>query len=98
MIMNASDKEDLRHVTLEIIALRHPTALTVSAIRRRAETEIDFKITDDDIDATLEFLRGLGLCRFEVDGLGTTKHWQATTNGVLANERGKIPSQPHTTE
>lgn len=96
--MNPTQKEDLRHVVLEIIALRHPTALSVSAIRRRAENEVDFKITDEDVETTLEFLRGLSLTKFETDGLGTTKHWQATSAGVLANERGKIPPPPHTTE
>lgn len=96
--MNPTQKEDLRHVILEIIALRHPTALTNAAILRRASPELDFKITGEDTDATLEFLRGLSLARYESDGLGTTKYWQATSAGVLANERGKIPTNPHSAE
>lgn len=96
--MNPRQNEELRHIVLEVLANRHPLAFEPHSIRRRAEPELDFKITDDDVTVTLEFLRGLGLVKFETDGLGSSKHWQATSNGVLANERGKIPAQPHTTE
>lgn len=91
--MITKEKEDLRHLVLEITALRYPVALTASAIRRRAETELDFPITDADIEAMLEFLRGLALCRFETDDFGATRYWHATSAGVLAHERGKLPEQ-----
>ena len=96
--MNPQEKQDLRHVVLETIALRHPTALSVNAIWRRVKAQLDFEITESDAEAALEFLRGLGLVKFETDGLGSAKYWQATSAGVLANERGKIPQRPHTAE
>lgn len=96
--MNPQQKQDLRHVVLEAIALRHPTSLAVNAIWRRVKSQVDFEITEADVEAALEFLRGLALARFETDGLGSTKYWQSTSAGVLANERGKIPEQPHSRE
>jgi hypothetical protein len=96
--MNAPQKEDLRKVILEVIALRHPTALTVQGIRRRAEPELDFKITDEDVTAALQFLKGLGLATVQYADLGSSQHWQCTSKGVLANERGEVPPSPHTTE
>lgn len=96
--MNPKEKEDLRHSVLEILANREGTALTARAVCRRAATEIDFKITEDDIEITLGFLKGLDLCKFTPDGLGSTKHWQITTAGVLAYERGQIPAPPHSAE
>lgn len=96
--MNAQQKEDLRKVVLEAIALRHPTALTISGIRRRVEAELDFKITDEDVEAALQFLKGLGLATVQFADLGSSQHWQATSKGVLANERGSVPQSPHSTE
>lgn len=96
--MNAQEKEEIRHVVLEALALRHPIALTVNAIWRRVKAQLDFEITEADVEAALEFLRGMGLMQSKTDDMGSTKHWQATSQGVLAHERGEVPKAPHSTE
>lgn len=86
--MDANQRELLRHVVLEILADRHPAALPPPAIRRRAAPELDGPITDADLMSALEVLLGLGHVTREIDPMGSTVYWQATSAGVLAHERG----------
>lgn len=88
--MNAEEKEDLRHACLSVLACRHPAALPVRAIRRKAADEVDFKIEDDDVAAACQFLVALTppLARVAPDPLGSTQYFVATPEGVLVIERG----------
>lgn len=86
--MNATQAETLRHLCLEILAARAHMALSRRAIRRVAAAEVDFKFTDDELDAAFTLLKDMGFVRKEPDPLGATEYWQATGAGVLAYERG----------
>jgi hypothetical protein len=92
--MNPHQNEELRHAVLEVLATRHPTALQTSSIRRRIEQNevLDFRITDEDVNAALMFLAGLTppLIEFRNDPLGSTKYASASSAGVLAYERGTL--------
>ncbi len=87
--ITASQKEDLRHAVLEFLTLRHPTASPARAIRRTIAREVDWNVAEEEVNAALELLEGLGLVRHELDNLGATKYWQATSAGVLAQERNE---------
>lgn len=91
--MNARDKEDLRHVVLETLYVRHPAPVTTAGVRRIAGREIA-ELSEADTEAALEMLRGLDLVKFEEDALGATKYWSATSAGILAFERGEKPKAP----
>lgn len=90
--MTPQQKEDLRHVVLEILVIREGTALTAHRICRIAANEVDFEPTDEDVVIVLKFLNALDpkLVAMESDPLGSTIYWQATPAGVLAQERGRI--------
>lgn len=92
---NAQEREDLRHVILEILVVRHPAALPPQAIRRRAANELDFALEDADVAAGLAILEDLGYAKREPDALGSTHYWSATAAGVLAFERGATSHTPH---
>jgi hypothetical protein len=87
--MNAQQNEELRRVTLEVLATRFPTALQVPAITRRINDAalLDFQATDDAVIGALEFLRGFQHVAVTMEPLGSTKYYAATSAGVLAWER-----------
>ena len=93
--MNAQQNEELRHAALEVLAVRHPTAHPLHAVRRRIDKDhlIDFRYDDDALNAALHFLAGLDLVVVNLDELGSTGHFSATPRGVLAHERGTIPNR-----
>lgn len=85
--------EELRHAVLEILATRgQQTALRVDRIRSRVGTGqyLESKITDEDVGAALMFLAGLKLVDLFHDPLGSTQYAKATSEGVLAYERGSL--------
>lgn len=92
--MTPGQNEELRHAALEVLATRHPSALATRSIIRRIEGDkmLDFKITDEDVNAALMFLSGLTppLVNFTRDQLGSTQYSAATSAGVLAWERGTL--------
>ena len=88
--MNAQENEELRHATLEFLAARHPAAYAAAAVQRRVSLEIGAKVEARDVEGALAFLEGKGYARHVTDGLGATKHWLATPEGILAVERGEF--------
>lgn len=86
--MTPEAKEDLRHAVLDVVALRHPAALTLRAIGRAVARELAGPLADEDVLAAAEFHVGLGHFKVEPDPLGSTKYYTATPAGVLAQERG----------
>lgn len=91
--LTALDKEELRHAALEVLVARHPTAHPLPAIRRHTSRAVAFKFADDDLQSALAFLVQCGLIITSRDGLGSSEYWVATSAGVLAVERGKVPDQ-----
>jgi len=85
--MNAAEKEMLRHAVLDVVALRHPNAMTVRAIRRAVAVEIGFPVELTDVESAAELQVSLDHFASEPDPLGSTKYYTATAAGVLAQER-----------
>lgn len=87
--MTAPQFEALRHAVNEVLATRHPTALSDAAIGRRivALQLVDFAFESSALRSALEFLRDKGLVRAQPDALGSTFYWTATAEGQLAYER-----------
>lgn len=93
--MNDLDREQLRHTILEVLADRHPAALSRKAVQNRAaEAELDFEVTLPDVLAALEFLKGLGHVVSIADELGASEAWQASSTGVRAMERERAKRIP----
>ena len=87
MILTNAQKEELRHATLEALAVRHPAALAPRQLFRAVKKDLPFLFEEDDLVAALETLRGVLFAEFTVDELGSTKYWRATSNGVFHFER-----------
>lgn len=96
--MDAEEKEILRHGCLDFLVIRHPAALPVRAIRRGLTREVSFEVHDNDVEAACQFLVGLGHAQPASDPLGATKYFSATSQGVLARERGMNPQPNQTRE
>lgn len=86
-MLTKDEKEMLREVVLEVLSARHPAALTLAGIARRASIEVDFQVSEEDAHGAVQLLSGLGLANREVDPLGSTPYWRASSAGVLAVER-----------
>jgi hypothetical protein len=85
--LDREQKERLRHIIRDLLAIRHPVALSAMQIRNKAAMETDFPVSTEDCAAAAEFLTGLGQLKNAHDNLGSTPYWQATPAGVLASER-----------
>lgn len=84
------ESEEMRRAVLEVLATRAPAAFPLSGVQRRIALGklVDGTPSEGELEAALEFLRGLDLVEFKHDGLGSSKYWNATSKGVLAFERG----------
>ncbi len=87
----SQEAQELRHAALEVLATRHPTALDLAAIARRIERDrlVDFTFNESQLDSALTFLMGRLYISMTHDGMGATRYWTATSDGVLAYERGR---------
>lgn len=86
--MTHEEKEILRHALLEVLAVRFPTAHNTRAIRRMVAREVAFPVAEEDVQRELMMLVGLKHASVTPDPLGSTQHFAATPDGVIANERG----------
>lgn len=81
-------KEECRHAVLDFLAERPRLAHCVSAIRRGVNRiGNDFK--DEEIAEAAELLTGLKLAECKLDALGSTRYYQATSEGVIQSERAQ---------
>lgn len=89
MTLNAEQKEELRQAVLQAAVIRAPAALTVRQLARAVKKELPFLFEESDIKAACEFLKGKSPALFEVqlEELGSTEYWRATSAGVLHVER-----------
>lgn len=91
--MTPADKELLRYAALEMLAAREGTAHQLPAIRRRVAAGLDFKFTDEELSAALDFQLQRGYLKYTFDPDGSSKWWQATASGILRIERGTTAPQ-----
>ncbi len=84
-----TERVELRHLVLEILAVRQRAALPLHTVASHVRTARGLETPAADVEAALVLLAGynppLVLAMF--DPLGNTRYWQATTAGVLAYER-----------
>lgn len=92
--LNDIQKEQLRHVVLEVLVTRSPNALNRKMILNRAAQEVDFSLDLTNIVTALDFLKGLVFVEMLPDEMGSSEYWKASTAGILAHERSKRPGQP----
>jgi len=87
-------REDLRMAVLDYLAGRCALVFDAPSIHRallsrRRDLESP---TLDQISEALTFLRGLGYVAAAPHKMGATLYWKATSDGILASERGSLPS------
>jgi hypothetical protein len=87
-------KEQLRHTTMAVLAIRHPNALTRKQVQNRVAMEVDFEVGLPDVVSALAFLKELGHVQSIPDEFGATEHWKATAQGVVTHERSQRPGIP----
>ena len=82
-------KEECRKEVRNWLAQRQALAFTNDTVRRRLNAEgNDF--TQGEVNDALVFLVGRKHVGVTPDGDGATPHYQATSEGVLAAERGGL--------
>lgn len=83
-------REECRRKVLGFLAERAAVAHHPKTIRRRLNDGHENDFTDDEIEAALAFLIHLAPPRAKAipEAMGSTLHYQATSDGVLAHERG----------
>jgi hypothetical protein len=88
--MTPEDNELLRLAVRDALYARQGTALPARGIRRRVATELDFEVTEAQVEAALDFWKSQPAAPqvlFDYDEAGSTKWWRITAAGVLAKER-----------
>ena len=83
--MDPARNSEVRKEVLAYLAERQGVSQTSATIHRRVNRENNFTIAE--VESALTFLEGMDLVEHEVDSLGATKYWQATSAGVLHAER-----------
>lgn len=76
-----------RHEVRRYLAERPVLAFSTTTVRQRLNSGHQGDWTDAEIEAAIQFLRGLKQIDAVQDGLGASKCYQITSEGVLAYER-----------
>lgn len=81
--------EDCRFAVRHHLAVRGGVAQDPSTIRRHLNRGGE-NFTLEEVGAACRFLVSLGHATEQVSSLGTTRFYQATAAGILADERGDV--------
>ncbi|MDF3129246.1 hypothetical protein P0Y35_08570 [Kiritimatiellaeota bacterium B1221] len=83
--------EEIRKTVLEYLALRPTGAFELSQITRMINMRgmLDIELEEKQVDEALVFLLGMDFVSVQHGGLGSSKHWQVTSPGILYHERGE---------
>ena len=79
--------EDCRYEVRHHLATRSTLARDVLTIQRSLARDSDYSL--DEVEAALVFLEDLGQIKSMPASLGSTKRYQITAAGQLAEERGE---------
>jgi hypothetical protein len=95
MSLSPREREEARWAVLRFLAERQAVALPADVLAQRINRTLllDVSLTPALVEELALFLEGMGLVEVRVDGLGSTKFYQATSAGVLAIERGALESK-----
>lgn len=80
-------RELCRHEVRRYLAERSTLAFAARTIRQRLNANRQADWAEDEIEKALKFLEGLEQVEGVRDGLGSTRHYEITSDGVLAYER-----------
>ena len=88
-MMNQQDREILRQRVIGYLATRQQLQFEAGSIKRSlvSRQNIDFEVSDSDIDQALIFGEGLEFVEHTVSEVGATIYWKATSKAVLEAER-----------
>jgi len=88
--MTTEQKEEARKLALEYLAERPALAFRVSALTAAIKRQHSLSFTDDDMTNALAVYESAGFVT-KLFGKGSSvAQWQATSEGVLALERGEL--------
>ena len=79
--------EECRYETRHYLATRSTLALDAGSIQRGLARTFDFSLAE--VEAALVLLVGLNQVQVNPAALGSTKYYQITALGTLAEERGE---------
>ncbi len=87
MISEQQRREECRREVRAFLVRRQKLAFCAESVHRRLKIENDFSL--EEIEQALTLLAGLGQCTATPEELGATLFYQATSAGVLAEERAQ---------
>jgi hypothetical protein len=82
-------KEECRRAVRAYLYARPATAHHPATIRRKLNEGHEHDFTEEDVEAALNLLLGLGHVIDQRDALGSTTYWKISAGGTLAHERGQ---------
>ena len=85
------EKELIRNTVLEYLSLRPTGAFDIYQITRMINMRgmLDLTLKDQDVEEALTFLEGMAFVKVIRGGLGASKNFMVTTQGILFYERGE---------
>lgn len=83
-------REEARRKVRGYLAERPAVALRAMQIVRGLNAGDANDFTEEEVLVALVFLHGIGQLARIADTLGSTPHWQITTDGTLAHERDPL--------
>lgn len=85
--LDTSRAEDCRYEVRHYLAVRSTLAQDAATVHRQLARKFDF--TRAEVTSALVFLVSLGQAEVSPASLGSTKFYQITAKGTLAEERGE---------
>jgi Fe2+ or Zn2+ uptake regulation protein len=87
--LNPTEREELRHIVLEVVYARPGPVLSTRAVTRQAARSSAFAIDECAVLRELDLLKDQGLVTSVIDDLGSSLYWKITAAGTLRYERGQ---------
>lgn len=90
--MNQADREILRRVVLNFLAIRNVAAFSAEQISNRinAERQMDRPVSAEEVTSAADLLVEAGMVRSLPDGIGVIDYYKATAAGVLDSEKWRF--------
>ena len=86
--MNTEERESLRDAVLDVLNAYPTIPRTQSGIARETRKCVGFPAANEEVEAALTLLLGLGLVQYQTKDTGAIRWWSITSAGMLRCERG----------